>query len=146
MLRCFTAADRTDYLQMAHDFYRSDAVDHVVPDSHLEKTADALLAGTPYAAAYILEWEGQTAGYALLALTWSQEGGGETVWVDELYLLPQFRGRGMGKRFFGELEALYPNAARFRLELEPDNEKARSLYTRLGYKPLNYSQMVLDRY
>lgn len=146
MLRRFTAADRAAYLQMAHDFYRSDAVDHVIPDSYIEKTADAVLAGTPFASIYLLEADDQTAGYALLAHTWSQEGGGETVWVDELYLLPQFRGQGLGTAFFTKLRERFPNTARFRLEIEPDNEKARALYRRMGYKPLNYQQMVLDIY
>ena len=146
MIRPFTAADRAAYVQMAHDFYRSEAVDHVVPDSHLEKTADVVLAGTPFAEIWMLEAQGQTAGYALLALTWSQEGGGFTVWVEELYLLPQFRGQGIGTGFFHELRQRYPQAARFRLEIEPDNHKAEALYRRMGYEPLDYRQMVLDLY
>lgn len=144
MLRPFSAADRSAYLQMAHDFYRSDAVDHVIPDSYLERTADAVLAGNPCAAIYMIETDGQTVGYTLLALTWSQEGGGETVWVDELYLLPPFRGQGLGTACFQELRQLYPKTARFRLETEPDNYKAKALYRRMGYEPLNYDQMVLE--
>ena len=80
----------------------------------------------------------------LLALTWSQEGGGLTVWVDELYVLPEFRGRGLGSACFRELRALYPAAARFRLELAPDNLRARALYERMGYQNLDYCQMVQD--
>lgn len=144
MLRPFTADDRAAYLQMAHDFYHSDAVDHPVPDAFLEKTADAVLAGTPFASIFLLETNGQTAGYALLAHTWSQEAGGEAVWVEELYVLPQFRGQGLGSAFFRELRGRFPEAARFRLEIEPDNEKARALYARMGYESLNYRQMVLD--
>jgi len=105
-----------------------------------------LLEGSPYAAGYILEQAGQIAGYALLALTWSQEGGGFTVWVEELFVLPQFRGQGIGTEFFQALRTLYPQAARFRLEIEPDNEKAKALYTRMGFSMLNYGQMVQDLY
>lgn len=144
MLRVFTAADRAVYLQMAHDFYRSDACDHVIPDAYLERTADAVLAGNPFVSIYMVDADGETAGYVLLAKTWSQEGGGETIWVDELYLLPQFRGHGLGTAFFREIRALYPNACRFRLEAEPSNHKAKALYGRMGYKPLNYEQMVLE--
>ena len=144
MLRHFSPADRAAYLQMAHDFYRSEAVDHTIPDSHLERTVDALLDGSPFAAAYLLEADGKTAGYVLLALTWSQEGGGLTVWVDELYVLPEFRGQGLGSACFRELRALYPAAARFRLELAPDNLRARALYERMGYQNLDYRQMVQD--
>mgnify|MGYP002740687863 FL=1 len=35
-------------------------------------------------------------------------------------------------------------AARFRLEVEPDNEGARRLYGRLGYEELPYVQMVRE--
>ena len=144
MLRPFTAADRAAYLQMAHDFYRSDACDHVIPDENIEKTADAVLNGNPYAAIYICEVNGETAGYVLLALTWSQEGGGFTVWVDELYLLPQFRGQGLATEMFRQLPKLYPETTRFRLEAAPDNHRAIALYRRLGYETLNYQQFVLE--
>ena len=66
------------------------------------------------------------------------------VWIEELYILPQFRGKGYGTTFFSELRQQYPNAARFRLEVEPDNDGAKALYGRMGYEILNYGQMVLD--
>lgn len=144
MLRLFTSSDRADYCRLAHEFYRSDAVDHTIPDDFISRTADAVLAGTPYAAIYMLEQDGQLAGYALLALTWSQEAGGLAVWVEELYVLPQFRGQGLGSAFFRELEGLYPSAARFRLEIEPDNLRARALYAKMGFEGLNYGQMIHD--
>ena len=144
MLRPFTANDRACYLQMAHDFYRTDACDHVIPDSHIEKTADSLLEGNPYSALYLFEQDGAIAGYVLLALTWSQEGGGLTVWIDELYLLPQYRGQGLATEMFRQLPSLYPKAARFRLEAAPGNQRAIDLYRRLGYQMLNYQQFVLE--
>lgn len=144
MLRPFTADDRAAYCRMAHDFYRSEAVNHPVPDEFIVRTADQVLSGTPFAAIYMLEHDGQIAGYALLALTWTQEAGGQAVWVEELYILPPFRGQGLGTAFFRELEALYPHAARFRLEIEPDNHRARALYTRMGFQPLPYDQMIHD--
>lgn len=144
MLRLFTSSDRADYCRLAHEFYRSDAVDHTIPDDFISRTADAVLAGTPYAAIYMLEQDGQLAGYALLALTWSQEAGGLAVWIEELYVLPQFRGQGLGSAFFRELEGLYPSAARFRLEIEPDNLRARALYAKMGFEELNYGQMIHD--
>ena len=34
--------------------------------------------------------------------------------------------------------------ARFRLEVEEDNTRAAALYERLGYKPLDYKQMIKE--
>ena len=145
MLRPITAADRDAYLSMAHDFYRSEAVDHTVPDSCLERTFDEVLAGSPYVSCQMIEQDGKTAGYVLLAHTWSQEAGGAVLWVEEVYVLPQFRGKGLGTQTFHALTREFPNTARFRLEVQPDNCRARALYEKLGYKPLCYDQMIQDR-
>ena len=65
------------------------------------------------------------------------------VWIDELYVLPAFRGRGIGGSFFCWLHENIP-AARYRLETEPENERARNLYARYGYKEFPYLQMVKE--
>ena len=63
------------------------------------------------------------------------------MWVDELFVLPKFRGRGIAKEFFKFSEGLSGYAA-LRLEAEPDNERAIKLYKSLGFKPLPYLQMI----
>ena len=68
------------------------------------------------------------------------------IWIEEIYISPGHRGKGLGKEFFTYLQAAYGGAvSRFRLELEPDNEKAQRLYERIGFAPLPYKQMVLDK-
>ena len=99
MFTPLTAAHRADYLRFAKAFYCSDAVEHPIPLSHMERTFDALAAGSPYLAGFLLTHQGAPAGYALLMKTWSQEAGGLTVWVDELYVDPAFRGHGLGGAF-----------------------------------------------
>ena len=98
-----------------------------------------------YAAAYILEYENKTAGYALLAKTFSQEAGGMVLWIEELYIMPEYRCRGLGHEFFSYLkDNLCNNVKRLRLEAESSNTKAISLYKRLGFEDLPYSQMIKD--
>ena len=144
MLRPFTADDRAAYLQMAHDFYHSDAVDHPVPDEFLERTFDELLGGSPYAEGFLFEEDSEVQGYALLAKTWSQEAGGLVVWIEEIYIRPEFQGRGQGSAFFAYLKEHLP-AARYRLETEPDNERAKALYRRQGFRFLNYESFILGQ-
>ena len=96
-----------------------------------------------YLLGLIFELEGKTAGYALLVNTWSQEAGGRAVWIDEIYVLPEFRGQGMAKQFSAELKEIAP-AARYRLEIEPDNERAEALYKSVGFEELGYKQLVID--
>jgi len=144
MLRPLCAADEAIYLSLADAFYHSDAVLHPVPESYLKRTFEAVISGSPFVSCYLIMEQENVAGFALLAHTWSQESGGEVVWVEELYLLPQYRGNGMGTQFFRELREMYPYASRFRLEVEEDNEKAKKLYKKMGFDFLEYQQMVLD--
>ena len=143
MIRRITAADRENYLQMAHDFYHSEAVLHPVPDEYLVRSFDEMMRSEDYLTGLIFEWEGKTAGYALLNRSWSQEAGGMAVWIEEIFVLEQYRSRGLGKELFDSLEKFAP-AARYRLEIEPDNERARALYTRMGFEPMGYLSMVKE--
>ena len=88
---------------------------------------------------------GAVLGYALLAFSYSNEAGGDVVWVDELYVKSEYRGMGIGNRFFDFLSNEYKDFARFRLETEPANDGAKRLYKRMGFEPLEYSQMIKDR-
>ena len=69
-----------------------------------QRTFDVLMAGSPYAEGYIIEQDGKTAGYALLAKSFSQEAGGIVIWIEEIYILPEFQSRGLGTAFFRYLE------------------------------------------
>ena len=112
-LRKINQNDKNEFMTMSRDFYNSDAVSAPVPENFHEQAFSDLMAGTPYAECLFFTHGNQVAGFALLAKTYSREAGGECVWVEELYLKPEFRGMGAAKTFFGKLSALYP-AARYR--------------------------------
>ena len=118
---------------------------HPVPDAFFERTADEALGSDAYAQIYMLECGGEPAGYGLTAKTFSQEAGGYVIWLEELYIREQFRSRGLGSEFFAYVEKKYAGqVARFRLEVEEDNVRAISLYKRLGYEVLDYTQMIKE--
>ena len=146
MIRKMTESDRDLYIEMAEEFYHSDAVLHPIPRAHFEKTAEEALKSGTYAEIYLLEYDGEPAGYGLTARTFSQEAGGYVIWLEELYIREQFRSRGLGSEFFAYVEKKYEGrAARFRLEVEEDNTRAIALYKRLGYEVLDYVQMIREQ-
>ena len=145
MIRKLTADDRELYIGMAQEFYHSDAVLAPIPRSCIEKTVDEALRSDAYAEIYLFEYEGKAAGYGLTAKTFSQEAGGAVWWVEEVYIREEFRSKGLGREFFARLEEIKGEAVtRLRLEVEADNTRAVSLYERLGYKVLEYVQMIKD--
>ena len=148
MIRKIIESDRDCVLEMMEEFYHSPAVLHPVPSHFFRLTVDEALSGSPYAELYLLFGDkdgNRPAGYALIAKTFSNEAGGLVVWLEELYLRPEFRGHGLGSAFFAFIEDAYRDkAARLRLEVEEDNVSARRLYERLGYQPLPYLQMIKE--
>ena len=71
---------------------------------------------------YLLEYDGQPAGYAMLARAYSTECGGPVLWIEELYVREAFRSKGLGHEFFDFLEKAFSGeVCRFRLEVEPEN-------------------------
>lgn len=143
-IRKLTENDRAVYLDFVRQFYQSEAVLHPVPDTHFMATFDELMRSDVYAEGFFFEEEGRPIGYALVAKTFSQEAGGLTLWIEELFVLPGHRSKGIGSKFFAFLEEAYPNAKRLRLEVEEDNTRARNLYRRRGFEPLPYLQLIKE--
>lgn len=144
MIRKIEKRDKESFLSMAEAFYRSDAVLHPIPSSHMRKTFKILMEGSPFADAYIMETAGKAVGYILLGLTYSNEAGGMVLWIEELYVCPEYRGRGAGTSLLAYAEEKYMGAARIRLEVEPDNGRAAELYQKLGFSKLSYLQMIKE--
>ncbi len=144
-LRFFNAEDRDEFLAMSTAFYNTPGVLHSIPLNHIDKTFQAILNGDPYVNAYIIQFERKTAGYCLLSHTYSNEGGGLTVWIEEIYILPEFRGHKLADKALREIFKLYgETVSRYRLEVTADNKVAKQIYYKLGFKGLDYQQMIKE--
>ena len=145
MIRKINENDRSIMLDMFDEFYHSPGVLHAVPKSHFERTLNEVFGGSPFIDCYIFEQDGKAAGYGQLSLTYSNEAGGICVWLEEIYVRPAFQGNGLGSEFLNFVKTEYKNAARLRLEIEPDNDGARKLYKRMGFSELEYQSMIIDK-
>lgn len=91
-------------------------------------------------------WDGgQAVGFSYLTSFYACECGGKTLMIEEIYLKESCRGKGFGRQFFRWLFQEYPQVKRFRLEVTKANAGAAKLYASLGFVPLEYNQMILDR-
>ncbi len=79
-------------------------------------------------------------GYAMLAKSFSTEFGKNCIWIEDLYIVPSARSRGIGRAFFDFVRKKYPDCV-LRLEVEKENVRAIALYEKCGYKTLPYSEM-----
>lgn len=142
-IRKLVSKDKEAFLAMSREFYSSDAVLHDIKCEYYLKTFEELMRSDEYLECYIFESDGNTIGYALLNRTFCREAGGIVVWIEELYIRPRYQGRGFGTFFFRWLEENIP-AARYRLEVEPNNTRAMVIYSRIGYQNLPYIQMIKE--
>ena len=91
------------------------------------------------------EENGTAIGYSMLAISYSTEFGGICVWIEDLYMKPQYRGKGVGTAFFAFLESEYgKKAVRFRLEVEGGNAGAIAMYKKSGFSVTPYVQMTKE--
>lgn len=129
---------------MMRALYDEDRAAHPVDDAGFPKTVEVLLAD-PSRGQIVLFDEGELLqGYALLIPYWSNEFGGTLLFVDELFVTPHARGRGIAKSFFRYLREQRPyKAVALALEVTPANAKAHSLYTSLGFEKRENSLLTL---
>lgn len=144
MIRRIKESDRELYYEYVDLFYNSDVVNAPVPKINYELTFNEFMRSDDYVWCYIFEQDDKPCGFAMLSKTFSQEAGGVSVTVEEIYVEPEYRNKGLGTEFFEYMKKNIP-AARYRIEVEADNEKAKRLYERMGFEVLPYVQMVIDK-
>jgi len=105
-------------------------------ETHLRAALSPLLEGSPHGAIYIAGPRLGPVGYIIFCFGWSIEFGGLDGYVDELYVRPGMRGRGIGSDLLvsGAKALAAGGVMSLTLEVDHDNETAKTLYTRLGFK------------
>ncbi len=144
--RNFVKEDRDTFFSMVKKFYAPPAVLHFPSDEVMLSAFDASIDMPEYVKGYIFECDGKPAGYAMVSLKFETEVGGIAAWIEELFVEEEFRGSGIGGKFFEFLtKELKGKIRRLRLEVGEDNLDAIRLYKRLGFEFLDYKQMTIDK-
>ena len=139
-IRPMEPKDKDAVIGMMRDFYASPAVWSNGSEEIFASDFRHCIEGSPYLEGYVFE-DGETVqGYAMIARSFSTEFGKPCVWIEDLYLQPEYRGTGLGSRFLRFVEERFPDAI-FRLEVEEENERAVNLYRKCGFDRLPYMEM-----
>ncbi len=86
---------------------------------------------------WLIYSEEELAGYIALCRGFSIEFGGFDAFVDEFYLLPKFRGQGIGAETLEQIkaEASKMDIEALHLEVARANTRAQKLYAKAQFKP-----------
>lgn len=100
---------------------------------------ESLFADPALGRVWLASVEDTVAGYAMGTWGFSTEQGGRFLLLDELFVLPAFRGRGVAAAIlaFVESEAKREGAGAVRIEVSVENAPARELYRAAGYVDLS---------
>jgi GNAT superfamily N-acetyltransferase len=98
----------------------------------------ALFGPTPAVFAHVAEHEGQVAGFALWYLSYSTWQCQHGMYLEDLYVVPELRGRGYGRELLAELAAICVERGYGRLEWSvlDWNEPALGFYASLRAVPV----------
>ncbi len=132
--------DKKEIMSMMNVFYSSEAVYTNGSIDIFENDFHACISDNPYIEGYVFVDEERIAGYAMLAKSYSTEFGKQCIWIEDLYIKEEYRGKGIGTLFFKFIEDMYKDVL-FRLEVEDENIPALSLYKKCGFEVLPYIQM-----
>ena len=121
-------------LRLVADFHHEEGIEQ---DEVTRRAAVLpLLEGSPHGAIYLAGPLRAPIGYVVVTFGWSLEFGGMDGFVDEIYIRPGVRGRGLGTELLSSVpKTLAKNGMKaIHLEVAQGNKKARALYERMGFE------------
>ena len=136
-IRPATAADRDALIALLLAQLGEHEIE--LSDAGAARAIDGALQQPDWARLLVATRAGSIIGMAALSFIWTYEHGGRAAWLEELYVEPAHRGRGIGRML---LQAAYRAAAEaganaMDLEVDVAHRRAERLYEREGFVRLN---------
>ena len=132
--RLANAEDIDPLLPLMHDFYIFERLPYV--ESRQRELIAQFVADQNLGRLIVFETDGKLLGYMLLGFGFSLEFHGRDCLIDEFYVLPEHRSKGIGERAVEFAFALCRNLGIAAVHLEADyvNARGHDFYKRLGFK------------
>jgi GNAT superfamily N-acetyltransferase len=140
MIRTAGPGDLKNLLSLLVNQFREHAISFEI--EKLESALGQLLARQELGLVLLSEEGSSCRGVAVISLAWTLEHGGKTAWLDELYVLPEYRGTGIGSALIERTlqEASDIGCRAVDLEVDQDHTRAEDLYRRFGFEKLPRSR------
>ena len=133
---------------VVHGLLTAQMVEHRLPaePERIERGLDAAFRPGSPAWLFLAERDGQAVGVFLANQIVSVEKGGETLWIEELYVTPDARRTGVARALLAHAldEARRRGLRAFDLEVVPTQAAALALYRALGFEDVPRQRMSLE--
>lgn len=133
-MRIATPNDLPLLLSLMRGYYRDDGLSF--DEDRARATASRLLAEPQWGCVYFIEDGTNIVGYVAVCIGYSLELGGNDAFIDELFVVPEHRGRGHARRAlqFVARAARDLGIRALHLEVDRENLAAQRLYAQLGFE------------
>ena len=132
-IRPAVAADAALIVAFVMALAKYEKLEHEAKASETDITRD-LFGADPKVFCEIAEWDGKPVGFALWFYTYSTFQGRHGIWLEDLYVDPQLRGKGIGKALLVDLarRCLREGLGRFEWWVLDWNEPSIEFYKSQG--------------
>jgi len=133
-LQLAAVSDLEVLLELMRGYYRDD---HLQFDAARQRAVmQRLLEEPQWGRVWLMRLPERIVGYVAVSFGFSLELGGNDAYIDEMYVVPEARGRGIARYALQQLnEPLAQQGIRaVHLEVDRHNEAAQRLYSALGYR------------
>lgn len=121
-------------LPMITAFHAEQGID--TTDATRRAGLEPLLDGSPHGVAYLIGPQRAPIGYVIISFGWALEFGGMDGFVDEIFIRPGVRGRGIGSEVLTSLPKALAGAGlkALHLEVKKEDNQTRRFYSRLRFQ------------
>jgi GNAT superfamily N-acetyltransferase len=133
-----TPAEVPTLLDLIRELARFEKLEHEVAAT-AESLNHSLFGPQPAAGALFARCDGEVAGYAIYFFTFSSFVGRAGIWLEDVYVRPPFRKRGLGRRLIEAVARIgvERGCGRFEWTALNWNERALEFYRGLGARVMN---------
>jgi GNAT superfamily N-acetyltransferase len=133
--RKYKGSDFNEFKKMVYSFYREDSYGHPMNVHKIKNTLMELTPRSNRGAIFLFQFDDKTAGYAIVISYWSNEYGGNILFIDELYVKPEWRKKGIAGAWLEYLSAMDPGRIKaLQLEVTPANSRAFNFYLKHNFQ------------
>ena len=138
VIKEIASAEIPDLLNLIHELARFEKLEHEL-EATPELLQQALFGSPPAAGALLGRCGGELAGYAIYFFTFSSFLGRAGIWLEDVYVRPGFRQRGLGRALIQAVARIgvARGCGRFEWTALDWNTKALEFYRGLGARTLD---------
>ncbi len=142
-IRPATSDDVATLIPLVNQYWRFEAIEGF-DATRIQALLKRVIAEPALGQAWLATVEGQPAGYLLAVYVFSLEHQGLTAEIDELFVSPDYRSKGLGGRLLDAAEESFRarGCTNVFLQVGRDNEEARAFYRSRGFSGRNGFDMV----